>query len=55
MTVLKQHEESRMSDDELAAASHAVDFDADEATCPACGAAFATTHTRCPDCGLNFG
>jgi hypothetical protein len=28
---------------------------ASEAQCPACGNAFPTTQTTCPDCGLNFG
>jgi hypothetical protein len=26
-----------------------------EAQCPACGHAFPTTETTCPDCGLSFG
>lgn len=29
--------------------------EAEEAVCPACGFAFATTTTTCPDCGLCFG
>ncbi|HCC53822.1 MAG TPA: hypothetical protein DEQ20_02695 [Desulfobulbaceae bacterium] len=29
--------------------------EAEEAVCPACGFAFATTITTCPDCGLCFG
>ena len=29
--------------------------DAGEACCPACGHAFPTTETTCPDCGLSFG
>lgn len=29
--------------------------EADEAVCPACGHAFATSNTVCPDCGLSFG
>ena len=29
--------------------------DAGEAQCPACGHAFPTTQTTCPDCGLSFG
>lgn len=29
--------------------------EAGEAVCPACGFAFATTTTTCPDCGLCFG
>lgn len=34
----------------------AVDFDAEETACPACGTQFTTAGTtRCPDCGLNFG
>ena len=28
---------------------------ASEAQCPACGHAFPTTQTTCPDCGLSFG
>lgn len=28
---------------------------AGEAKCPACGHAFSTTETTCPDCGLSFG
>ncbi len=28
---------------------------ASEAQCPACGHAFSTTQTTCPDCGLSFG
>ena len=28
---------------------------ASEAQCPACGHAFPTTQTSCPDCGLSFG
>jgi tRNA(Ile2) C34 agmatinyltransferase TiaS len=33
----------------------AVDFDAEESSCPACGHAFKTAGvTRCPDCGLKF-
>jgi len=28
---------------------------ASEAQCPACGHAFPTTETTCPDCGLSFG
>jgi hypothetical protein len=29
--------------------------DAGQASCPACGHAFPTTETTCPDCGLNLG
>ena len=29
--------------------------DKSEAQCPACGHAFPTTETACPDCGLSFG
>lgn len=45
----------------VAAAECAIDLDASEADCPACGATFATgassaTHVaRCPSCGLRFG
>lgn len=34
--------------------SQVYDADAAEATCPACGTRFATTHQECPDCGLSF-
>lgn len=27
----------------------------DQATCPACGTQFSTSHSECPDCGLNVG
>jgi DNA-directed RNA polymerase subunit RPC12/RpoP len=39
----------------LAAASQAIDLDAREATCPACGSNFPPAVTRCPGCGLRFG
>jgi hypothetical protein len=44
----------------VAAAECAIDLDASEASCPACGATFATaffatTASRCPGCGLRFG
>jgi DNA-directed RNA polymerase subunit RPC12/RpoP len=39
----------------LAAASRAIDLDAGEAVCPACGAGFAPREQRCPDCGLRIG
>lgn len=39
----------------LEAAECTVDFDAEEATCPACGEAFAPSEPRCPGCGLRFG
>jgi len=52
--VLKEHEEHGL-DDVARAAARPVDFDAPEATCPACGTTFPTTSPRCPDCGLNFG
>jgi hypothetical protein len=38
----------------LAAASRAIDLDAHEAACPACGAGFSPAATRCPGCGLRF-
>lgn len=44
-----------MSSAELAALDHVVDFDGEQAQCPACGTAFSTADSRCPDCGLNFG
>lgn len=33
----------------------AIDLNAETAECPACGASFATSKTRCPSCGLRFG
>lgn len=35
--------------------SQVFDTSAAEATCPACGTRFATSHHECPDCGLSFG
>jgi tRNA(Ile2) C34 agmatinyltransferase TiaS len=33
----------------------AADFDAEQTSCPACSASFATAgRDRCPDCGLRF-
>jgi hypothetical protein len=34
--------------------SSVFDQNQSEATCPACGTHFATTHTECPECGLVF-
>ncbi len=51
----QKEQEERQLDEAGRAAAQIVDFDAAEATCPACGTAFATTSTRCPECGLNFG
>lgn len=53
--MIRALEERGMSEEERAAAHNVVDFDAEEATCPACGTAFPTTATRCPECDLNFG
>jgi hypothetical protein len=39
----------------LSRARTVADFDADEVECPACGARFAPTSSRCPECDLNFG
>jgi tRNA(Ile2) C34 agmatinyltransferase TiaS len=47
--------DAQTTEEEREAARRVVDFDAQEAECPACGTKFATTSKRCPDCGLNFG
>jgi predicted amidophosphoribosyltransferase len=52
---MQEHEERHLTPTERSAARAVVDFDAAEATCPACGTQFPTSATRCPDCGLNFG
>lgn len=46
-TVLAEHE--------AAHAEEVFDPQAEKAVCPACGFAFATTSTTCPDCGLCLG
>ena len=46
-TVLAEHDATH--------AEAVFDTEAEEAVCPACGFAFATTTTTCPDCGLCFG
>ncbi|MCG2824831.1 MAG: hypothetical protein L6364_14305 [Desulfobulbaceae bacterium] len=46
-TVLAEHD--------AAHAEAVFNPEAEEAVCPACGFAFATTTTTCPDCGLCFG
>lgn len=43
------------SDPELAQRDVAVDLDADEATCPACGEPFRPGSERCAGCGLRLG
>ncbi len=53
--LVHEHWGSDVDPDALARASGAINLDADEANCPACGAAFKTTARRCPDCGLRFG
>ncbi len=39
----------------LSIAEGAVDLDAPEATCPACGEPFQTSALACASCGLRFG
>ena len=39
----------------LEQAEKAIDLDAAQAECPACGTPFAPTAGRCPGCGLRFG
>lgn len=46
-TVLAEHDATH--------AEAVFNSEAREAVCPACGFAFATTTTTCPDCGLCFG
>ncbi|NNF05548.1 MAG: hypothetical protein HKN21_02190 [Candidatus Eisenbacteria bacterium] len=49
------HWHENASPEELRAASHVVDHNAAEITCPACGMIFATGPKECPDCGLGLG
>jgi hypothetical protein len=53
------HEEHRRTTDleqyDHSNADSVFNPEAGEACCPACGHAFPTTETTCPDCGLNFG
>ena len=44
-----------LAEHEAAHAEAVYNPEAGEAVCPACGFAFATTTTTCPDCGLCFG
>jgi len=46
-TVLAEHDATH--------AEAVFNTESEEAVCPACGFAFATTTTTCPDCGLCFG
>lgn len=56
LTAIENHVGKDLDPDVRARAERAVDFDADETECPACGTKFAAkVVTRCPDCGLNFG
>jgi len=52
---MQQLRDAEMTQQELDAARHVVDFDSEQAQCPACGTHFSTRERRCPDCGLNFG
>lgn len=56
LIVHQQHLDHMVRREGLPLVDAAVDFDAEESACPACGTAFKTAGTtRCPDCGLNFG
>lgn len=52
---VERHMTGDLDPEARARAARAVDFDAEETECPACGSRFATDQRRCPDCGLNFG
>ncbi|MGE3165000.1 MAG: hypothetical protein AB7O52_08840 [Planctomycetota bacterium] len=41
--------------EEVEAARHVVDHDADSVTCPACGTRSPAGTERCPDCELRIG
>ena len=45
---------AELDDDGLRAASAAIDLDAAENACPACGATFERVPPRCPECGLKW-
>lgn len=60
LQLLEEHERaelSRMDPDGSVtrAAEHVIDLDADEASCPACGAGIPQGRLRCPGCGLRIG
>lgn len=53
---IENHWDSELPETERYAPVEVMDFDAGEATCPACQTPFPTADaTRCPECGLNFG
>ena len=54
MQELEDHWQRNASAVERQAADAVIDLDADEFTCPACGASFAKA-PRCPECGLRLG
>ena len=52
--------QERASEEEIAAAGHAVNFDEESVTCPACQTTFSPEGEEdepieCPDCGLRLG
>lgn len=52
--MIRAFEDAGLDPEAVARSRAVVDFDADEATCPACGTTFTTDATRCPECGLRF-
>ncbi len=52
--ILSAHFDGTLAADGLSPVRTVVDRDAAETDCPACGAHFATSEPRCPDCGLNL-
>jgi uncharacterized OB-fold protein len=53
--VLEQHWKGQLDDQAFELSQAAVDLEAAETRCPACGTAFQPTRPRCPGCGLRFG
>lgn len=55
MQVHQRHLDRMVRREGLPIVDRAVDFDAEESSCPACGFTFKTAGvTRCPDCGLKL-
>jgi rubrerythrin len=51
----EHHRATALGEHDATHAGAVFNPEAEEAVCPACGFAFATTTTTCPDCGLCFG
>jgi hypothetical protein len=57
MAVLQEEfrQTTALEDHDTSHVDNIFDTSASEANCPACGYAFPTTSTECPDCGLSLG